>query len=85
MKQDPKYWEQRAKTLESVVLAIWWLARRYAHNRRTYAVGQYNDAMRKMQELGIHVDPDPVDGTIWATDGDLGPPAEAGCANGYND
>lgn len=46
---------------------IMWMARRYADGRQTYAVGIYNEVVRKCLRLGIKLDP--KDGIIWARDG----------------
>jgi hypothetical protein len=66
----------RELALEHVIKDIWWLSRRYATGRQNYAVKMFNDAMKTMQSLGIHVEPDPIDDTIWAEDGHFGYPPE---------
>jgi len=58
----------REKELERIIYDIWWMARRYAHGRQSYAVGQYNDAIRKAQQIGLVFQPDPIDGLIEAKD-----------------
>jgi hypothetical protein len=52
-----------------IIREIWWMARRYAHGRQTYAVSMYNDAIRLAQSKGLKFDPDPVDGLVEAKDG----------------
>lgn len=54
--------------LKSIIQDIWWLARRYAHGRQSYAVAQYNDAIRLAQSLGMEFKPDPIDGLVEAKD-----------------
>ncbi len=46
-------WKHRAKVLESVVRDIYWMARRYADGRQTYAPSMYNDAINRALTLGI--------------------------------
>ncbi len=60
--------EKRCEDLEKIIKDIWWMSRRYAHGRQSYAVSQYNDAIKKAQELGMTFNPDPVDGIIEAKD-----------------
>lgn len=52
-----------------------WPAKRYAHNRSTYAVGMVNDATQLLLVLGVKVSP--TDGTVWARDGGFGWPSYA--------
>lgn len=33
----------RCKALEQVIVAIWWMARRYADGRKSYAPSMFND------------------------------------------
>jgi hypothetical protein len=54
--------------LKGIIWDIQWMARRYAHGRQSYAVGQYNDAIRLAQRLGMEFKPDPIDGLIEAKD-----------------
>jgi len=60
--------EDRCKKLESIIKDTWWMARRYAHGRQSYSVGQFNDALKLAQELGMTFTPDPIDGIIEAKD-----------------
>ena len=50
-----------------------WMARRYADKRCTYAPGMYNDALAAVIEAGvITIDELPSgDGTVWASDGNF--------------
>jgi hypothetical protein len=54
--------------LRHIISEIWWMARRYAHGRKSYSVGQYNNAIRLAQLLGMKFKPDPIDGLIEAKD-----------------
>lgn len=65
---EKKELEKRCSELEKIIRDIWWMSRRYAHGRQSYAVDQYNRAIRKAQELGMNFDPDPIDGLIEAKD-----------------
>lgn len=60
-------WEGFAKELASVL----WMARRYAHGRKSYAVGMYNDVARKAWNIGLISDD--KEEPIFALDGDLNP------------
>jgi len=55
--------------LRWVIQEIWWMARRYAHGRQTYAASTFNEAIETAQKLGMNFEPDPVDGIITAKDG----------------
>lgn len=56
--------------LRLAILDCWWMARRYADGRSTYAARTYNDHTRKLQALGVSLHPDPiVNGSVWARDG----------------
>lgn len=61
-------YKKRSEELEKIILDIYWMARRYAHGRQSYAVSQYNDAINKAIELGLKIKPDPVDGLVEAKD-----------------
>lgn len=52
-----------------------WQAKRYAHNRSTYAVGMTNDATQLLLLLGVPIHP--TDGSVWAKDGGFGWPSYA--------
>lgn len=63
--------KQENEALKQVIKDIWWLARRYADGRRSYAVSLYNDAIETCLGLGMKFEPDPISGGIWAKDGDF--------------
>lgn len=52
-----------------IIEQIWWMARRYAHGRMSYAVSQYNEAISLAQDMGMEFKPDPIDDLIEAKDG----------------
>lgn len=56
--------------LSDIIIEIQWMALRYADGRKTYAVGMYNDAIKKAIDLGICFKPDPISGKIFAADGE---------------
>ncbi len=60
--------EKRCFQLEGIIKDTWWMSRRYAHGRSSTAVSTYNNAIKLVQELGIHIYPD-LDGLIKAKDG----------------
>jgi hypothetical protein len=56
--------------LRLAILDCWWMARRYADGRMTYATSTYNDHTRKLIALGLPLREDPLaNGTVWARDG----------------
>ncbi len=56
--------------LRLAILDCWWMARRYADGRSTYAASTYNGHTRKLQALGVPLHQDPtVNGSVWARDG----------------
>lgn len=59
---------REAAHLREVIEKIWWMARRYADGRQTYATGLFNDSIREAQALGCELKPDL--GTFWARDRD---------------
>lgn len=64
---------ENEKILRSVIMGILWMARRYAHNRRTFAASTVNEAIDICLRMGIKIEPDTVDGIgMYADDGDLG-------------
>ena len=67
-KMEKEELEKKCNDLEKIIKDIWWMARRYAHGRQSYAVEQYNSAIKKAQSLGIDIKPDPVDNIIEAKD-----------------
>lgn len=57
--------------LIAAIRDIHWMARRYADGRRSYAVGMFNDATRKLLAIGaLKSESNDADGTVWARDGD---------------
>ena len=58
--------------LESIILDISLMARRYADGRRTYAVPMYNAAIESAVELGLSITPDyaATPPSYFAQDGD---------------
>jgi len=50
----------REEQLENIIEEIWWMARRYADGRKTYAVGQYNDAIDRALNLDLTLRRDPI-------------------------
>lgn len=63
-------YKKKCQELESIIQDIWWMARRYAHGRQTYAVSDFNNAIRRAQDLGMEF-PRDFDGLIEAKDGML--------------
>lgn len=61
-------YKKKSEQLEGIIQEIWWMSRRYAHGRSTYAVESYNEAIRLAQKLGMIFEPD-SDGLIEAKDG----------------
>lgn len=64
----------RIQALEYIVKETLWMARRYAHNRRTYAPSIVNECVDiANKQLNLNILPDTVDGIeMYARDGDLG-------------
>lgn len=60
----PSMYQRSAEAFQE----IFWMARRYADGRMTYAASTYNDAVRKALSVGITL-PLLGDGTVWARDG----------------
>lgn len=54
------------KQLEKIIKDIFWMARRYAHGRHTYAPSIVRDSYIKLKEFGIDI---PKDNTILPPDG----------------
>ena len=64
---------ERCTQLESVIHDIWWMARRYATGRYTYAPSMFNDAINQAITLGVDLGhPDTVEepSTFHAKPGD---------------
>jgi hypothetical protein len=64
----------RELRLEHIIKEIYWMARRYADGRTSYAPHMYNDAMWSAVVLGLDLKTDPITSppTIWAADGTYG-------------
>ena len=62
----------RKKELEYIVRETLWMARRYAHNRRTFAASTVNECIDIALKLGINIEYDEAENTMYADDGDLG-------------
>ena len=60
---------RREKVLLGVIQDIYWMARRYADGRQTYAVSMYNDALIEAMTEGFVPRTGSAEG-IWAADGD---------------
>ena len=45
-------------TLRAVIQDIFWMARRYANGRKTYAPDTVNRALGELQRIGIEIDDD---------------------------
>jgi len=48
----------REEKLERIIRDTFWMARRYANQRHTYAPTVINDALKQLTLLGIGVHPD---------------------------
>ena len=66
--------KDRIQALEYIVRETLWMARRYAHNRRTYAPSIVNECVDiANKQLNLNILPDTVDDIeMYARDGDLG-------------
>jgi hypothetical protein len=63
-------YKKRSEQLEWIIQQIYWMARRYAHGRSTYAPSDYNEAIKLAHELGMVFRPD-NDGLVEAKDGSI--------------
>ena len=68
MKETKGELQDRIQALERIVTDIHWMAKRYADGRNTYAPSMFNRAMRIALRLGITLQPDPIDGHLFARD-----------------
>lgn len=50
--------------LKSIIKRMWFMAKRYAEGRNSYAPSMMNDCTRRALELGVQLEPDPVDGKL---------------------
>lgn len=70
---------ERESQMEYIIRETLWMARRYAHGRRTFAPSTVNECINLALKLGIKIDPDTVDGIeMYARDGDFGYPKAGG-------
>jgi hypothetical protein len=53
-----KLLEQENSKLRSIIWDTLWMARRYAHNRNTYAKDTIEDAVKRASYLGIDIEDD---------------------------
>jgi hypothetical protein len=60
---------QREKKLESIIIDLYWMARRYADGRMSYAPSMCNDAIRLAIKLGVPIGDDSSIGGMFARDG----------------
>jgi predicted CopG family antitoxin len=63
--------DQEIEKLRYYLKETLWMARRYAHNRSTYAPGMVNEAIQGALELGVKIEPDNDIG-MYADDAGLG-------------
>lgn len=62
---------KRCKELESVILDIHWMARRYADGRLSYAPNMFNRAIQKALDLGLPLKEDTaLKATYFAKEGE---------------
>lgn len=50
----------REKALEKIIVDIFWMAKRYAHGRHTYAPGIVREAYYSLKKCGIEIKGDDV-------------------------
>lgn len=46
-------WTEREKRLRSIIQNLWWMARRYADGRASYATSFFNSNIREAIALGV--------------------------------
>lgn len=63
--------KEENQQLKKIIADTLWMARRYAHNRSTFAPSTVNEAIDLAAAYGIEIDPD-VDMGMYADDGMLG-------------
>lgn len=54
---------ERERQLEQIIRKTFWMARRYANGRSTYAPAVVNQCLRDLADLGIDIDRDPS--LVW--------------------
>lgn len=59
---------EKIKILEGIIQDIFWMARRYAEGRQSYAPGMYNDAIIKAMSLGMRFEMGNKDEDLFAND-----------------
>lgn len=69
-KDKIKRLQKQNHQLRTALTEIWWMARRYANGRSTYAPYEFNSVTQKLRHVGLLTDTD--NGEMWASDGDLG-------------
>ena len=63
----------RIDALMNFARQTWWMARRYADGRATYAPGMFNEALDTVRKAGLeNLFDSPPDGTPYASDGMYG-------------
>lgn len=58
--------------LKQMLENIWWMAKRYADGRSTYATTDINTIIDKLRDKNIITEPDPIDNSYYAKDGNFG-------------
>lgn len=69
-KDKVKQLQTQNRNLKEAVAEIWWMARRYANGRSTYAPHQFNTVTQSLRACNLLTDSD--NGELWAEDGDFG-------------
>lgn len=64
-----KQLREENEILQKCVLDLYWMARRYADGRMSYAVPTCNDAIRKLIDIGLPIKEDPINNRMFAVDG----------------
>ena len=50
--------KSREKILEQIIIDTFWMARRYANQRRTYAPSVVNASLLKLEKIGVEIPDD---------------------------
>ena len=50
--------QTREQILESIIIDTFWMARRYANQRKTYSPTTINNSLKKLEDLGIFIQDD---------------------------
>jgi hypothetical protein len=58
--------------LKEYLKDLWWMAKRYADGRRSYATTQLNVTVDRLRDMGVITEPDPIDKSYYAKDSDFG-------------